>query len=248
MVLVEGGTFLQGSNEQPFAQNERVHPTTLSTFLISRTELTQEQWKKVHSTNPSRFPGNSRPVDSVSWLDAVKFCNALSQAENLTPAYTISGASVTWDPRADGYRLPTEAEWEYAARGGAAGTSPDTPLSKSYFSGSHDPDEVAWFDRNSGKTSKSVGTKAANELGLFDMSGNVWEWCWDWYGEYPSSEVENPSGPSVSTGQRVLRGGAWFTPLQLLRVTYRYWNVPYFKANSVGFRLARNAPPPASRD
>jgi formylglycine-generating enzyme required for sulfatase activity len=100
---------------------------------------------------------------------------------------------------------------------------------------------VAWFDANSGKATKPVAQKAPNALGLYDMSGNVWEWCWDWYGSYPKDDIVNPDGADNQTGQKVLRGGSWFTPVKLLRVTYRYWNVPTFKVNSVGFRIARNA-------
>jgi formylglycine-generating enzyme required for sulfatase activity len=243
LVRIAGGTYLQGSAEAPYSANERVHATTVGDFLLADTETTQALYKAVTGKSPSKFPGADKPVDSVSWLDAVGFCNALSEREGLAKAYAIEGAKVAWDRAADGYRLPTEAEWEYAARGGQAGALGDVPLAKAGFAGSAVADEVAWYDRNSAKASQAVGRKAANQLGLFDMSGNVWEWCWDWYGEYPAAAVVDPEGGPAAPGQKVLRGGAWFTPVNLLRVTYRYWNLPTFKANSVGFRLARNAPP-----
>jgi len=242
MVFVKGGTYWQGSNEAPYSANERVHRTTVSSFYISSTEITQAQWLDVMSSNPSKFPGKDRPVEYVSWYDAVKFCNALSVKEGLIPAYKIEGSKVEWDKEANGYRLPTEAEWEYAARGGQTGAITDEPLAKAPYAGSDSSAlTVGWFDANSGKTTKPVAQKAPNALGLYDMSGNVWEWCWDWYGTYPKDVIVNPDGSDNQTGQKVLRGGSWFTPEKLLRVTYRYWNVPTFKVNSVGFRIARNA-------
>jgi len=193
-------------------------------------------------TNPSKFPGKDRPVEYVSWYDAVKFCNALSLKEGLLPAYKIDGTKVEWDKTANGYRLPTEAEWEYAARGGTLGAITDSPLSKAPYAGSdNSAASVGWYETNSSKTTKPVAQKAPNALGLYDMSGNVWEWCWDWYGAYPKDEVLNPDGAENQSGQKVLRGGSWFTPEKLLRTTYRYWNVPTFKVNSVGFRIARYA-------
>lgn len=241
MVLVEGGTFLQGSAEAQYAANERVHRATLTSFFIAETETPQKVWTAVMGFNPSKFRGEDRPVEFVSWMEAVQFCNALSEREGLENAYAIAGGEVTWNRAANGYRLPTEAEWEYAARGGRIAAVTDEPLKRSPFAGDTNADAVAWFEHNSGKATHPVGRKAPNELGLFDMSGNVWEWCWDWYGEYPRTEVVDFEGAAKGSGQKVLRGGAWFTPPHLLRVTYRYWNSQSFKVNSVGFRLARNA-------
>jgi formylglycine-generating enzyme required for sulfatase activity len=243
MVMVEGGAFLQGSAEAPYTSTERVHASTVSSFLIASVETTQALWREVMASNPSKFKGDDRPVESVSWLDAVKFCNALSEREGLQKAYAIEGSKVEWVREADGYRLPSEAEWEFAARGGRFGALSDAPLKKAPYSGGSVASEVAWFDQNSGKASQPVAKKAPNELGLYDMSGNVWEWCWDWYGEYPRATVEDYAGIDPGNGVRVMRGGAWFTPMNLLRVTYRYWNAPTFKVNSVGFRVARNAGP-----
>ncbi|MDR1617868.1 MAG: formylglycine-generating enzyme family protein [Treponema sp.] len=232
MVRVEGGTFLMGG--EPGGAGGGAHEVTLSTFFLAEAEVTQALWKEVMGNNPSRFTGDDRPVDSASWLDAVGFCNALSEKAGLPPAYEIAGNTVTWRREAGGYRLPTESEWEYAARGGINGVS-----GQALYAGGEKPEDVGWYDGNSGKVSHPVKGKAPNGLGLYDMSGNLWEWCWDYYGEYPRQAVTDPSGPAESP-RRVLRGGAWFTPVNLLRVTYRYWNSPGFKANSVGFRLARN--------
>ena len=248
MVRVEGGTFLQGSAEAQYAANERVHQATLSPFLIADTETTQKLWTAVMGSNPSRFRGEDRPVEFVSWLDAVRFCNALSEREGLESVYTIAGGEVTWNRAANGFRLPTESEWEYAARGGQLGAPADAPLKRSPFAGGTEAGAVAWYDQNSGKTTHPVAQKASNELGLYDLSGNVWEWCWDWYGEYPRTDVVDSEGASKGAGQKVLRGGAWFTPQNLLRVTYRYWNAQSFKVNSVGFRIARNAGPASASD
>jgi len=245
MVVVRGGTFWQGSLENPYANNERVHKTTLSSFKLSSTEVTQELYQSVMGKNPSRFKGAQRPVETVSWYDAVRFCNALSERLGLQSAYEISGSTVTWDRSANGFRLPTEAEWEYAARGGAEGAIADEPLQASPYAGGTEADRVAWYETNSEKSTKPVGTKEPNQLGLYDMSGNVWEWCWDWYGSYPTNEVTDPEGASSASWQKVLRGGSWFVSPNLLRVTYRYWNNPDFKVNSVGFRIAQNAEEPA---
>jgi formylglycine-generating enzyme required for sulfatase activity len=236
MVRVAGGVFWMGSREGAYAANERAHETTVGQFYISETEITQEIWVSVMGSNPSQFPGADRPVDNVSWFDAVQFCNALSEWERLTPAYTIDGDRVSWDPKANGYRLPTEAEWEYAARGGVRGAITAEPLTRVYYAGGENADEVGWYDKNSGRASKPVKGKDPNTLGLYDMSGNVWEWVWDCYASYPCNPMAEPEGRI----NRVLRGGAWFTPVNLLRVTYRFWNIPAFKANTVGFRVARS--------
>ena len=177
----------------------------------------------------------NRPTINVSWYDAVAYCNWRSQKEGLTAAYAINGTNVTYNTGANGYRLPTEAEWEYAARGGNK--------SRGYtYSGSNDGGEVAWCTSNSGNTTQPVGGKKPNELGLYDMSGNVWEWCWDWYGDkyYSQSGRENPTGPS-SGRSRVLRGGGWYGYVGGLRCAYRYSLIPAGTLNGSGFRLARTS-------
>ena len=203
-----------------------------------------------------------RPVDFVNWYDAIVYCNLLSIKEGLTPCYTIKGftapadwgtsptstgaedyddwKSVTCDFNANGYRLPTEAEWEYAARGGKAGI---TDGSWEYeYSGSNTADDVAWYEDNSDSKTHEVGKKQSNSLGLYDMSGNVWEWCWDWYGSssgYPSG-TEDPAGPDTGS-YRVIRGGSWNNYASSCAVSLRRNYNPYSRINLYGFRLVRSA-------
>lgn len=188
MVLVEGGTFTMGCTEDSCSDDEKpAHAVTLSSFRIGKYEVTQEEWKLVMGDNPSKFQGPRRPVDNISWEDAQKFIRKLNK---------FSGRQ---------YRLPTEAEWEYAARGGR--------LSKGYlYSGGNDLDSVGWFRDNATEQTHKVGQKLPNELGLYDMSGNVWEWCNDWYDGtyYAGSPDENPQGPRSGTFH-VLRGGGCLT-------------------------------------
>ncbi|MDD2331302.1 MAG: SUMF1/EgtB/PvdO family nonheme iron enzyme, partial [Candidatus Cloacimonetes bacterium] len=231
MVYVEGGTFQMGSNS---ASNEKpVHQVTLSSYYIGKYEVTQKEWQEVMGSNPSYWKGDNLPVEKVSWYDVLVYCNKRSLKEGLTPCYSISGNSEpsrwdsvpsarnsTWDAvtcnwSANGYRLPTEAEWEYAARGGNK--------SKGYrYSGSNDIKSVAWYWENSGKKTHSVGGKQANELGIYDMSGNVLEWCWDGYNEsyYSKSESRDPRG-SGSGKSRVQRGSSWSGNDYSCRVAYR---------------------------
>ena len=173
------------------------------------------------------------PVEKVSWYDAVKFCNKKSERDGLTPCYSGSGSNVSCNFSANGYRLLTEAEWEYAARGG--------PESRGYkYSGSSNPDEVAWYRDNLGIKTHQVGIKKANELGLYDMSGNVYEWCWDMYddGYYRNSPTSNPKGPS-SGKYRVLRGGSWSDDTRYMRCADRVRCDPDLRFNDDGFRYAR---------
>ncbi|MDR2923307.1 MAG: formylglycine-generating enzyme family protein, partial [Treponema sp.] len=191
-VRVEGGTFQMGSNSGN-DDEKPVHTVTVKSFSIGKYEVTQKEWYEVMGSNPSYFKGDNRPVECVSWYDAVEYCNKRSEKEGLTPAYTIDKSGkdpnntngdddIKWLVRrnrnANGYRLPTEAEWEYAARGGNGSPGNYT------YSGSNTAGEVAWYSSNSGGSTHDVGTRAANNLGIHDMSGNVYEWCWDWYGSY----------------------------------------------------------------
>jgi formylglycine-generating enzyme required for sulfatase activity len=237
MIAVAGGTFVMGSSEGSFRQNERVHEVSLRSFFISETEVTQELYQAVMNQNPSQFKGNEYPVESVSWFDAVKFCNALSEQCGLASVYTIDGDAVTWNREARGFRLPTEAEWEYAARGGQSGSLGE--LSKAGYAGGLTAGDVGWYGVNSGRRTQPVRKKLPNELGIYDMSGNVWEWCWDWFGDYPSAPVYDPEGPSTGRN-RVFRGGAFVNPVNQLRISFRIGNPPSSKANSVGFRIAQN--------
>ena len=217
MIKVEGGTFSMGATSEQSSDgydNEHpVHSVTLSDYYIGETEVTQELWQAVMGSNPSYFKGNNqRPVESVSWNDCQEFIKKLNQ---------LTGKE---------FRLPTEAEWEYAARGGK--------YSRGYrYSGSNNAYEVAWFARNSGDTTHLVATKEANELGLYDMSGNVWEWCNDWYGRYQSCFQTNPTGPSKGE-YRVLRGGSWDIFVRFVRVSFRIICTPDGRNYNFGLRLA----------
>jgi formylglycine-generating enzyme len=171
----------------------------------------------------------------VSWYDAVAYANWLSSRDGLTPAYTVTGTNVIWNRSANGWRLPTEAEWEYAARGGRSSRN-------TTYAGSDDFGSVAWYDRNSGSKTQPVAGKQANELGLYDLSGNVWEWCWDWYGAYPNRAETNPGGPASGT-HRVLRGGSWISYATSTRVAYRIRSDPGNRNFSLGFPLVRLGSP-----
>lgn len=228
-ILVEGGTFIMG-NDDGLSDEEPTHQVTVASFWMAKYEVTQEIWKSVMGTNPSGFPGNTRPVEQVSWFNAVEFCNKLSEKEGLKKAYSGSGDYIACDFNSNGYRLPTEAEWEYAARGGVSATDIQ-------FSGSSSIVEVAWYSNNT-VAPHDVGTKKPNQLGIYDMSGNVSEWCWDWYGAFSSSNQINPRGSSSGTG-RVHRGGNWSSLAGSCRATYRGRNDPAQRDNSGGFRIVR---------
>ena len=254
MVYVPGGSFQMGNpNSSVGYSDERpVHRVTLTGFYMGKYEVTQAQYRAVMGSNPSSGygVGNNYPVYYVSWYAALVFCNKLSIAEGLTPAYRINGSTdpsawgsvptnsnSTWnaaeiDSGSTGYRLPTEAQWEYAAKGGNGSPGNYT------YSGSNTVGDVAWYSGNSNSTTHAVGTKAPNGLGLYDMSGNVWEWCWDWYGTYSSRAQTDPEGAS-SGSYRVLRGGYWFISAEFVRSAYRYNDDPYNRGGSLGFRLAR---------
>ncbi|KAA0265746.1 MAG: hypothetical protein EDM75_01850, partial [Chlorobiota bacterium] len=219
MVSIEGGTFTMGSTDGN-SDEKPMHQVTVSSFMMSKTEVTQSLWESVMGSNPSNFKWNERPVESVSWYDAVEFCNKLSEKEGLQKAYSGSGENISCDFTANGYRLPTEAEWVYAARGGNK--------SRGYkYAGSNDLDAVGWYGNNSGSETKESSKKQPNELGIFDMSGNVWEWCWDWYDQnyYSSTNQTDPRGPN-SSSNRVLRGGSWYDDAEYCRVARRSSSAP----------------------
>ena len=216
MVFVEGGTFTMGAtSEQGDDAYEYEYPThrvTLSDYYIGETEVTQTLWKAVMGSNPSYFKGDNLPVERVSYKDVKEFITKLNQKTGKT------------------FRLPTEAEWEYAARGGKK--------SKGYkYAGSNNIDDVAWYYENSNNKTHPVKTKRPNELGIYDMSGNVWEWCSDNYGAYSSSSQTNPTGPS-SGSDRVYRGGSWSGDAGRCRVSNRDDYRPSSRYNNLGFRLA----------
>lgn len=236
MTLVKGGTFKMGNTfEEVFEDELPVHDVTLNDFYIGTYELSQAEWKNVMGTNPSKFKADNEPVENISWFDAVDFCNKLSTKEGLTPCYTYGrNKSVTFNAAANGYRLPTEAEWEYAARGGVQ--------SKNYvYAGSNNIEEVGWFKDNSGGTAHDTGVKRPNELGLYDMSGNVWEWCWDWYSNaYQSDKALNPQGTTIGT-ERCRRGGSWYQISKSARSSNRLGTPPHLSFPYVGVRIVRNA-------
>ena len=243
MVYVEGGTFLQGSPEgepgRSFDEGPR-REVTLSPFLLAKREVTFDEYDEYCSASGKPRPEDkgwgrwSRPAIHVTWRDAVEYCNWRSRKEGLAPAYTLSAGEATCDWTADGYRLPTEAEWEYAARGGKKARGLPYP-------GGSDPEVLAWFSLNSGNRTHPAGGKTANELGLFDMAGNVWEWCWDWYAGYPAGKVSDPRGPD-GAALKVARGGGYFNVVSNLRPAKRWFVDPAHKFDYLGFRLARSLP------
>ncbi|MBI9103754.1 MAG: SUMF1/EgtB/PvdO family nonheme iron enzyme [Spirochaetales bacterium] len=228
-IFVDGGTFQMGSTSGD-SDEKPVHSVTVGDFMIGQYEVTQKLYRDVVGSNPSdinRGIGDNYPVNMVSWNDAISFCNKLSEREGFEPVYRINGSNVTCDWSKNGYRLPTEAEWEFAARGGND--------SQGYtYAGSSSSYIVAWF---SGIETHPVGGKSANELGIYDMSGNVWEWCWDWRGRrYESGSQRDPHGAS-SGSQRVFRGGGWFDSYTYSRSTNRGGDVPRSRGYDLGFRL-----------
>jgi formylglycine-generating enzyme required for sulfatase activity/TolB-like protein len=231
-VRVEGGTFQMGSSSGGNNDERPVRNVTVSSFHMSIHPVTQREWFEVMGTNPSHFRGDNLPVENVSWFEAIEYCNRRSLREGLTPVYRGSGNNITVDWTANGYRLPTEAEWEFAAKGG------NNAFLITEYSGSNNVDAVAWFSGNSGNRTQPVGTKAPNSLGLYDMSGNVWEWCWDWYGTYPSSAQTDPRGPA-SGSARVLRGGSWISTAANVRSACRLNNTPTTRGSNIGFRVVR---------
>ena len=220
MVKVEAGTFMMGatsemkdSYDDPDSDEKPVHQVTLTNdYYMGKYEVTQALWQAVMGSNPSNFKGDNLPVEEVSWNDCQEFISKLN---------SLTGRK---------FRLPTEAEWEYAARGGKK--------SRSYqYSGSSNISDVAWYDGNSVNKTHPVGTKQANELGIYDMTGNVWEWCSDWYGFYSSSSQTNPTGAD-SGSSRVFRGGSWYGNARYCRLSFRDCTPPDCRGYNLGLRLA----------
>ena len=212
-VPIQPGCFQMGSNVGS-GDEKPVHRVCLSAYDIGKYEVTQAQWQKVMGSNPSHFKGSNKPVEQVSWDDVQGFIRKLNQQAERR------------------YRLPTEAEWEYACRGGGGDQK---------YCGGNNANSVAWYDNNSGGTTYDVGQKQANELGLYDMSGNVWEWVQDWYSSdyYSNSPANNPGGPSSGGSYRVFRGGSWYSHASRLHSVYRSNYSPGIRSSHLGFRLAR---------
>ena len=233
-VLIPPGTFWMGCEpgdpECYPGENPRHQVTLRRAYYLGKTEVTQGQWKRVMGSNPSQFSscGDECPVEQVSWTDAIDFANRLSDQEGLTRCYRVTGSAVAWETNCAGYRLPTEAEWEHAARGGWDGETRPGPV-----------DAVAWYDANSGGRTRPVGQKQANGYGAHDVLGNVWEWTWDRYGAYPSGTVVNPQGAGREGSCRVFRGGGWCSVARHCRTALRDCGAPGDRFNFVGLRLAR---------
>lgn len=215
MIAVEGGTFTMGAaanqTDEAFSVEKPAHEVTVTSFYISETEVTQELWEAIMNENPSINKGDNLPVEAVTWDNCQTFITALNK---------LTGKK---------FRLSTEAEWEYAARGGNK--------SKGYkFAGSNDIDQVAWYEENCESIQK-VATKKANELGIYDMSGNVYEWCQDWFGEYSANAQIDPKGPTTGD-EKILRGGSALISARESRTSTRGHAVPSKKFRNVGLRLA----------
>jgi formylglycine-generating enzyme required for sulfatase activity len=216
MVYIQGGTFTMGCTDEQgsdcYEDEKPAHKVTFGSYYIGKYEVTQAQWKSVMGGNPSFFKGDNLPVEQVSWDDVQTFIGKLNASTGKH------------------YRLPTEAEWEFAARGGSG--------SRGYkYSGSNTLGAVAWYYDNSGDKTHPVGAKSPNESGLYDMSGNVLEWCSDWYGSYGSASQTDPRGASTGSA-RVIRGGSWDYIAGICRVSNRYITSPGNRSIGVGFRLA----------
>jgi formylglycine-generating enzyme required for sulfatase activity len=266
LIKIPAGTFTMGSpaTEAGRFANETQHSVTLTkSFYIGKYLVTQEQyqavmgskpsWSKIAVTGESGTPGKL-PVEQVSWYDALVFCNKLSVMEGLSPAYSISGSTdpavwgnvpttdndAKWDAavivaNSTGYRLPTEAQWEYACRAGKAAAFND---GNNDYRDRAKVEAVGWFDSNSGNRTHQVGLKTANAWGLYDMHGNVWEWCWDWYKADITTDTTDPLGAS-SGGDRVGRGGLWGASARYARSAWRSRVSPSCRNIDLGFRLVR---------
>ena len=268
MILLEGGTFTMGDIWGNGQSDEIPHQVTVNSFYISKYEITHQQYIKfLNNANidkkayfngnqlvdmddkycPIKFkdstfifssnyfaPDEDCPIIEVTWYGAVAYCNWKSKQKNLTPCYIIKEREVECDWSANGYRLPTEAEWEYAARSGGQ--------KDQKWSGTNQREKIekyAWYNSNSEFRPHKIGQKKPNPAGLYDITGNVWEWCWDWYGQYSKSSQANPRGPSLGQ-KRIIRGGGWHSGPYNIRNSYRcYPQHPIESGNDIGFRVVR---------
>lgn len=244
LVKIDGGTFMMGSKDDTkIAENDeqKQHEVKVNSFELNQLEVTVWEWKQYCKKTNTKLPKtpswgwkDNYPITNVTWYDVIKYCNWLSKQDGLKPAYKFAGPLVVCDFNANGYRLPTEAEWEYAAKGG-------NKSKNTFFAGSNDSNEVAWHAKNSDKRPHSVGTKLPNELGIHDMSGNVWEWCWDWYNKdyYKTEDGNNPKGP-IRGEKKSVRGGSWDSQESYLRTANRISTLPDVTNEFYGFRLAKS--------
>ncbi len=257
MALIPAGTFCMGSPESEVERydDETQHKVTISKdFWMSQYEVTQAEWEAVIGNNPSYSQGANLPVEQVSWYDAIEYCNKLSEKEGLTPAYRIDKGRndpnnenkhdvvrwlVTWDREANGYRLPTEAEWEYACRAGTTtpfSTGNNLTTNQANYNGNYPYNENAEGEYQERTT--AAGSFPPNAWGIYDMHGNVWEWCWDWYDDYSENNQIDPSGAASGTG-RVLRSGCWGSGGRGVRSANRGSLTPDHWYDVYGFRLVR---------
>lgn len=254
LILLEGGTFTMGSpsSERQRQEDETQHEVTVSPFYIDPYEVTQADYEAVMGENPSHFSGGNLPVESVTWYDAIEYCNRLSESRGLTPAYIVEGNTVSWDRSANGYRLLTEAEWEFAARAGTTTIFHDgnqITSDNANFEGSYPylieenyvshRDSSVVTSRNRGETI-AVDSLSPNQFGLYNMYGNVSEWCFDYYVTYDTAQTADPVG-ALSGSLRVNRGGGWNDFAKQLRSAYRSATTPDTIEQNLGFRIARNA-------
>ena len=237
MMLIPGGEFIMGDNRGE-DDEKPAHKVKIGAFYMDKYEVTQAAYERMMGRNPAKFKGPDKPVERVSWFGAIQYCNMRSLREGFTPCYDLETLECNYE--ADGYRLPTEAEWEYACRAG-------TRTKYSFGNAPEKLGQYAWFKVNANKTSHPVGQKRPDQWGFYDMHGNVWEWCNDYYSEdyYQESPVENPNGPAVGD-ERVLRGGSWASAAQSARCSSRYSETPGFADvcfgyEAYGFRCVRRA-------
>ena len=253
LLSISGGTFEMGSpdGEAQRENDELQHEVTIDDFYISPYEVTQKEYQEIMGENPSQFTGDNLPVENVTWYDALNYCNALSLQEGLEPVYTIDEENVTWDRSKNGYRLPSEAEWEYACR--ATTSTPFNTensisdqqanyyghypylIEENYFS----QDNLETQPGEYRETTIDVGSFEPNKWDLYDMHGNVGEWCYDYYGEYDLNSTNNPIGVT-SSNTKVYRGGGWNDYAKHLRSSYRASLEPTQAMSNIGFRIVRN--------
>ena len=254
LILIKGGTFTMGSPESENwrSEDEVQHEVIVSDFYMSQYEVTQKEYESIMGENPSTFKGENLPVENITWYQAIEYCNKLSESKGLTPVYKIDGENVSWDRSANGYRLPTEAEWEYSARAGTTtpfNTENSISAEESNYYG-HYPYEIEENYFSQGKldtkpgeyrqTTIEVGSFSPNKWGLYDMHGNVEEWVFDYYGAYDLENTTNPTGANSGT-LRVSRGGGWNDFAKHLRSAYRASSNPSQGKYNIGFRIVRNA-------
>jgi sulfatase modifying factor 1 len=236
MLLIPAGTFTMGDATGANETNERpARQVSINAMYVSKTEVPQGLYQQMMGANPSHNQGDKKPVEMVVWNEALEFCNALSKHDGFTEVYTDIGGNLQANFTANGYRLPTEAEWEYCCRAGTSTT---------YYTGASttDLDIAGWYSGNASGSTHDVAALAANTFGLYDTHGNVFEWCWDWYAAdyYQQGHTNNPKGPN-SGQERVCRGGSYFVFEYGCRSSFRSMLAPDLKSRDIGIRIVRNA-------